>query len=136
MDKVHRRKYKFTHINHTLPHIYPLVFFCPSSWYDPSSFTQKCGLPAHWTPDNCNNQQIYLKYSCTSISSNKILECLETLTCNIRSSTFVISRPFIKTCVFPLLAFRIIGPPTFRWGLIILEGFCPSCSIHNNDQVQ
>lgn len=43
--------------NHTFPHMYPLVFFWPSSWYDPSSFTQKCGLPAHWTPANCNVEE-------------------------------------------------------------------------------
>jgi hypothetical protein len=27
-----------------------------------------------------------------------------------------------------------MGLPTFRWALIILEGFCPSCEITNQKQ--
>ena len=53
----------------TFPHIYPRVFFCPSSWYEPSSLTQKCGLPAHWTPANCTAKTGSLQQ--ISLATNK-----------------------------------------------------------------
>lgn len=55
------------------------------------------------------------------------------LTFSTLSSSFVISRPFIKTSVLPLLASGLSLPVKFKLELIILSGFSPSCQINNRN---
>lgn len=43
----------------TLPHMHPLSFFCPSSRYDPSGFTQKLGVPSHGTLAICKQPMLH-----------------------------------------------------------------------------
>lgn len=51
-------------------------------------------------------------------------------TFNTLSSSLVISRPLMNTSVFPLLAWGLSFPVKFKFELIILSGFLPSCKIN------
>lgn len=55
------------------------------------------------------------------------------LTFRTLRSSLVISRPLMKTSVRPLLASGLSFPVKFKFELMILSGFSPSCKIASKD---